>query len=232
MKHSVSSAHSVGSAAQVMTADFPVRLHMRTDLHLARKGWHMLMGLVIAFVFLSGMKVGTAVVTLGTILGFDLLMETARLRIPAVNDAIMRFWGPFMRASEMERMSAIPHYLAATILAIAIFPKPVAVLSILYLACGDPTASLFGILYGHKSVRLANGKSLIGTLAGVLTCALVTFIFLKTVPVSDTALLTLTVVGGIAGGTAELVPLDIDDNFTIPVISGFVLWLAFILLGI
>jgi diacylglycerol kinase (CTP) len=211
---------------------FPTRLHMRTDLHLARKAWHMIMGLVMAFIYLSGMRVSTAVVILGSVLGADLMMETARLRIPSFNERILRLWGPFMRTSEVSRMSAIPHYLAATILAIAIFPKPVAILSILYLACGDPIASLFGILYGHKSIRLASGKSLIGTLAGVVTCMLVTVIYMKTLAVSDSALLTLTVVGGIAGGTAELVPLDIDDNFTIPVISGFVLWLAFILLGV
>ena len=211
---------------------FPIRLHVRSDLHLTRKIWHMMMGLVIAFVYLSGMQVGTAVMVLGSVLGFDLLMETARLKIPAVNEKLMRIWGPVMRACEVDRVSGIPHYLAASLLAIAIFPKPVAILSILYLACGDPIASLFGILYGHKSYRLASGKSLIGTLAGVVTCMLVSFIFLKTLPVSGGALFALTFIGGFAGGLAELVPLDMDDNFTIPVISGFVLWLAFILLGV
>lgn len=211
---------------------FPVRLHLRSDLHLARKAWHMFMGCTIAFIYLSGMSVSLAVTILGTVLGFDLIMETARLRIPSLNEKIMRIWGPFMRSCEVDRMSGISYYLAAMILAIAIFPKPVAILSILYLACGDPIASLFGILYGHKSYRLASGKSLVGTAAGIATCALVTFIFLKTVPVSDTSLYVLTLVGGIAGGMAELVPLDMDDNFTIPVMSGFVLWLAFIVLGI
>ncbi|MGK5082431.1 diacylglycerol/polyprenol kinase family protein [Bdellovibrionota bacterium FG-1] len=211
---------------------FPVRLQVRTDLHLARKIWHMFMGMVIAFVYLSGIQVGMAMVILGSCLGINLFLETVRLQVPGINDRVVKVMGPVMRACEVNRVSGVPYYIAASMLAIAIFPKPVAVLSILYLACGDPIASFFGILYGKKSIRFANGKSLIGTLAGILTCTVVTFVFLKTVPVSGASLAVLTLTGGLAGGLAELVPLEMDDNFTIPVISGFVLWLAFILLGI
>jgi dolichol kinase len=213
---------------------FPVRLHLRSDLHLARKVWHMTMGLLIAFIYLSGLSRSSAVLILGSLLGLDIFLEAARLTSPAVNEKIMRFFGPVMRSHEMKGLSTVPHYLAATTLAIAIFPKPVAVLSILYLACGDPIASLFGILYGKHSIRFASGKSLIGTLAGVITCTLVTLIFINAtaLPVSDSQLFALTLIGGIAGGTAELLPFEVDDNFTIPVISGFVLWLGFILCGI
>ncbi|MGZ3696787.1 MAG: diacylglycerol/polyprenol kinase family protein [Bdellovibrionota bacterium] len=217
---------------QISWGAFPIRLHLRSDLHLARKSWHMVMGMAIAFSYLGGVSRTSTVLFLGTILGWDLAMETARLKIPSFNEKIMRIWGPFMRTCEMDRFSAIPHYLASTILAVGIFPKPVAILSILYLACGDPIASLAGILYGHKSIRLANGKSLVGTAAGILTCAVVTWIFLKAIGISDSASLVLTLVGGLAGGLTELLPFEIDDNFTIPVISGFILWFTFILLGI
>ena len=209
-----------------------VRLHLRSDLHLARKAWHMFMGCVIAFIYWSGMSVSTSVTILGSVLVWDLAMETARLKIPAFNEVLMRAWGPFMRDCERNRLSGIPHYLSATLLAIAIFPKPVALLSILFLACGDPIASLFGILYGKKSIQFASGKSLIGTAAGVVACALVSFFFLGTIPLSSGSFWVLTAVGALAGGMAELVPLDVDDNFSIPVISGFVLWLTFIVLGI
>jgi dolichol kinase len=219
----------------IFAEGLPVRLHMRHDLHLARKAWHMLMGLMIIFVYLfSGMSSTTAVTILGTVLGVSIIMETARLRIPAVNERVMRVWGPVMRSCEVNRMSGIPFYLLATVLAFAIFPKPVGVLSVLYLAIGDPIASLFGIMYGKNSIRIAQGKSLVGTMAGIATCALVTLVFMKVypVPVPDSAWLSLSVVGGLAGGMAELAPFDMDDNFTIPMISGFVMWLAFIALGL
>ena len=107
-----------------------------------------------------------------------------------------------------------------------------AVLSLLYLALGDPVASLFGILYGDRSLRFSNGKSLVGTLAGTGICLFVTLIFLSGMKLDLSTLLLASVIGGVAGGTAEMLPFEIDDNFTIPVISGFVLWLAFILLGL
>jgi dolichol kinase len=220
------------AATSFFPGTLPVRLHLRSDLHLMRKTWHMVMGCLIAFIYLSGMQTSTAVTILGSVLGLALLVEAARLKLPAFNEKVVRVWSPFMRENELKRMSGMPYYIAASLLAIAIFPKPVAILSILYLACGDPIASLFGIVYGHKSIRLTSGKSLIGTAAGVITCAIVTFVFLKAIAVSGPALFVLPIVGGLAGGMAELLPIDIDDNFTIPVASGFVLWLAFIIAGI
>jgi len=210
----------------------PIRLHVRSDLHLARKTWHAIMGSVIAFLYLAGISRSTGIMILGSLLGFDLFMEMARLKSPAFNEKLMRIWGPFMRSCEINRVSGIPYYLASTIIAIGLFPQPIAVLSILFLAWGDPIASLFGILYGKKGLKFASGKSVVGTAAGILTCMLVSLIYLKTLDISDSALVILTLVGGVAGGTAELLPFDLDDNFTIPVISGFVLWLAFILVRI
>jgi dolichol kinase len=216
----------------ILGTAIPVRLHLRNDLHLARKSWHMFMGLMIAFIYVSGMDSMTAVMTLSFFLGLDLVLETARLHSPSMNEKILKVMGPLMRTSEVNRVSGVPYYLLATILAVAIFPKPVAVLSILYLACGDPIASLFGVLFGDRSYRFSNGKSLIGTAAGVLTCALVTFVFLRGMPMNEGSVVLLSIIGGLAGGTAELFPLDLDDNFTIPVISGFIVWVAFIAIGI
>ena len=210
----------------------PVRLHLRNDLHLIRKSWHMVMGLVIAFCYLAGVPQDTGVILLSFFLGLDLFLESARLQSAHFNGKVLKFWAPFMRAHEVSQMSTIPHYLASVILAIALFPKPVAVLSILYLACGDPIASLFGILYGHKGPKLGRNKTLVGTLAGVMVCSVLTFIFLKTMSIPYPTILALSVVGGLAGGTAELLPFEVDDNFTIPVISGFVMWFAFMVVGI
>jgi dolichol kinase len=208
------------------------RLHLRSDLHLARKVWHMGMGLFIAFLYMAGVPRITAVVLLSCFLGLDLILETARLHIPALNEKIMRHCGVLMRSSEATRMSGTPYYIASAILAIGIFPKMIAVLAIVYLACGDPIASVFGILYGDKGPRFANGKSWIGTGAGMVTCFLTSLIFLRVFGVESSLILPLSLIGGVAGGMAELLPIEVDDNFSIPVVSGFVLWMAFIVLGV
>lgn len=213
-------------------SELPFRLPVRQDLHLPRKIWHMGMGLFIVSCYLAGTSQSTAVLLLAFFLGLDLVVERVRLRNRSVNQALMKAMGPFMRSHEVRQMSTVPHYISSTLLAIAIFPKPIAILSILYLACGDPIASLFGILYGHRGPKLQRGKSLIGTLAGIVTCAFVTVLYLKAQAFPDSTIWIMAGVGGLAGGLTELLPFEIDDNFTIPVVSGFVLWLAFILIGI
>jgi len=211
---------------------FPVRLHLRHDLHLTRKLWHMLMGLLMVAVFLSGLSRFHAVLILGTCLGLNLLIETARLRIPAVNDKVIRFWGPVMRSGEIDRISGTPYYIGSALLAVGLFPKPIAALSLLFLACGDPMASLIGILYGKNGPKWSDGKSWIGTAAGVITCMFVGAVFWNALPVTAGQALLLTWIGGVAGGMAELVPWDIDDNFAIPIVSGFVLWIVCIVMGV
>lgn len=208
------------------------RLHVRNDLHLARKAWHMFMGLMIALIYQVLVSAPTGVLILGIVLAFDVLMEMTRLKNPEFNRKIIRCWGPVMRNCEVNRMSGIPYYLLANLLAIGIFPKPVAILSILYLAIGDPVASLFGILFGDRSIRFPNGKSLIGTLAGIAACTVAGLVFLRSIAIPEYAIIGLSLIGGIAGGTAELLPFETDDNFTIPIVSGFILWLAFILFGL
>ncbi|MEK6704952.1 MAG: hypothetical protein AABZ06_04120, partial [Bdellovibrionota bacterium] len=109
-----------------------VKLPVRTELHLARKAWHLVMGSFIAFTYLSGVSSVVSVAILSSILIIDLFMETMRLRSQGFNEKVIRIMGPVMRAHEVHQSSAVPHYLFATIIAIAVFPKPVAVLSIMY----------------------------------------------------------------------------------------------------
>ncbi len=206
--------------------------HRRTDLHIARKVWHMGMGLMIVGLYLTIVARPLAILLLGSALGIILTGEVIRLRVPSVNESLIRLTGAIIRKSEVNRMSGIPYYVGAALFSIAVFPKTIAALSILFLACGDPIASVFGILYGKHSIRFSNGKSLIGTAAGIMTCALVAMVFLKASGLSDAHVLILSLIGGIAGGAAEMLPIEVDDNFSIPIVSGFALWLGYIFLGL
>ncbi|MBI3556129.1 MAG: hypothetical protein HY074_07685 [Deltaproteobacteria bacterium] len=204
-------------------------LPVRTDLHLLRKFWHMSMGLLIVSLYMSGMPQGTALTILGALFVWSVSMETIRLKNSAVNEKCIRFFGSLIRSSEVNKVSGMPYYIASSIVAIAVFPKPVAILSLCYLAFGDPIASLVGILYSKRSVKIFNGsKSLHGTAAGFAVCAVATWIYLRSTGMYGLDLIRLTLLGGFAGALAELLPLDLDDNFTIPVVSGFILWLGFI----
>jgi len=208
------------------------RPHARTDLHLARKVWHMGMGLMIVALYLGVFTQSVAIALLAVAWIAIMTAEVLRLKIPSLNERMVKNFGMIIRSSEVNRVSGTPFYVGATLLSIAVFPKTIAALSILYLACGDPIASLFGILYGKYGPRFSNGKSWIGTAAGVVTCLLISLAYLKASGLSDHHVLMLSLLGGVAGGMAELLPIEVDDNFSIPVVSGFVLWMGYIFLGI
>ena len=106
-----------------------------------------------------------------------------------------------------------------------IFPRQVAVLSILYLGFGDPSSSFFGVLYGRN--KIFPNKSLQGTLGGFFVCALVTLLYLSWQGFPGESVLLIALLGGFAGAVAELLPLNVDDNFAIPVVSGALMALAF-----
>lgn len=206
-------------------------LPARSDLHLARKAYHLITGLMIVACYMSGMEQPTALLILGGLLAWSLVAEYIRLKNPIFNEKCVRFFGSVIRSHEVNKVSGMPYYIASSFFAIAIFPKTVAVLAILYLALGDPIASLIGILFGKRSIQLFGGKSLHGTAAGFLVCALVTWLFLRyNNGLHGLPLIRLTLLGGFAGALAELLPFELDDNFTIPVVSGFVLWFGFIAL--
>jgi diacylglycerol kinase (CTP) len=204
-----------------------------TDLHLARKAWHVLMGLFILavyFLFNFNPMEGSFALALAFLVFYT--SEKIRLRNQDFNQWILWVFGPLMRKDETRKMSGIPAYLAAASLAFLIFPQDIAVWSILLLVFGDPAASLVGIAWGKKSVRFSNGKSLLGTLAGIFVSALVSMIYLSVLGYSAGFILLGSLLGGLAGGLTELIPmpfsLKIDDNFLIPMVSGFVLSLLYL----
>lgn len=201
-------------------------LAQRSDLHLARKCFHMSGALVFLtpFLFFDFSQEKMAAI-LGTVLAAVMSLEYSRSKWEWVNGVAVKVMGPVMRQSEVNQLTGIPFYMASCLFAFLIFPHHIAVLSILYLAFGDPFSSFFGVLYGKN--KIFPNKSLQGTLGGFVVCALVTAGYLYWQKMDPSYLVILSLLGGLAGSVAELLPLNVDDNFAIPVVSGALMALAF-----
>lgn len=208
------------------------RLKLRNDLHLTRKIFHCGMGVAMVLCYGLWMSKPIAVTTLLVAFVFFTGMEYARLKSEGLNNFAIKVMGPVMRSHEVTKISGTPFYVGSVLLSVIIFPKLIAILSILYLAFGDPISSIFGILWGDLGPRFGNGKSLIGTAAGMGICCVITFVtmILNDIPAGPASLIALA--GGLAGGGAEMIPLEIDDNFSIPIVSGLALWVTFLIFGV
>lgn len=195
-------------------------LHKRSDLHLLRKLWHMGVGSACLFVYYRTGEDQNF--WAWTILGISLAgfaADFVRHRYDKVNDVVLSLMGPFMRSSEKNGMSGLPFYALGVSLALHLFQKEIALLATFFLVFSDPISSFFGIIYGKD--KIMPNKSLQGAIAGFFTCYLIALFYGLTYGAHGPNLLAFAILGGVVGALSEMLSaFNIDDNLTIPVVSG------------
>ncbi|MGZ3786929.1 MAG: diacylglycerol/polyprenol kinase family protein [Bacteriovorax sp.] len=199
-------------------------LRLRTDLHLARKLWHMATGLIGLFIYRkSNLTVESMAGILLIFSAFAFLMEYLRLHNEKMNQILMLVMKPVMRESEKNSVSGLPFYALGVSLSLFFFPEKIAVLSVLFLIFADPIASFCGILYGRD--KILPNKSLQGTIAAFSVCYIVTLVYGLVHASPSMNLLVFSIAAGLIGAVSELCSQFVDDNLCIPVISGLGLFL-------
>ena len=146
--------------------------------------------------------------------GMAIVGEVARLRLPWLNQWAIRCLSPLLKTSERHAVTGATYLVLASFVAFLAFDKPVAIAALLFISLGDPVAALVGSRV--PGPRLA-GKSPIGSLAFVIVgLATASVLMAVDVPEHHWAI----AVGASVAALVELTPLPIDDNLTVPLISG------------
>ena len=102
---------------------------------------------------------------------------------------------------------------------IALFSKPVAIAALAFIIVGDSFAAVIGRKYGK--IKMGN-KSLEGSLGCFLGTVLVA-IFAPGIP------LTIGLLGAVVATIVEAWPMGVDDNVSVPLISGLAMTMALVL---
>lgn len=194
----------------------------RSDLHLLRKAWHILTGLFGLFIYFTlgytAKSVGMGILIFGLLsLGF----EYARLNSEKLNVFVLKYMGIFMREAERNSLSGLPFYALGVGSSLVFFDEKIAILSILFLIFSDPISSAFGIKYGTQKIY-AN-KSLEGSVAGFITCFIIVLVFGMLNLNVNINLFAFSLIAATAACLTELFSINIDDNLTIPIVSGVVM---------
>ncbi len=175
----------------------------------ARKLIHLTGALIpLLYLFLNLTK-PQALLILGSLALPFLAADLLRLWRPTVNLWFLRWFHGAMRPGEESRPTGATYYLLACFLTIVLFERTVAAAALLILACADTAASVVGQALG--GYRLAQGKTLSGTLAFLVTAFLVTLPFFPP---------AIALGGAFIAAVAESLPLRLDDNLTIPLSAG------------
>ena len=132
-----------------------------------------------------------------------------------INFFFQKYLEPILRSSEKKGdLTGATWMLIGFTSSVIIFEIEVAVLALLFLAIGDAVAALIGRALPIGKVW---NKSILGSLSGFLCCVFFGLAINNTLP------LKIVVFGAISGMLIELIPLKINDNFSIPVFSGFIM---------
>ncbi len=119
--------------------------------------------------------------------------------------------------TEMYDFAAAPLYFAVGIVAtLLLFPVPASSAAIAIFALGDSTASLFGGLVSKTPLPLNKSKTLEGSLAGFFFAFLAGSFFISPI---------FALAGAVVAMFVEFLPLPVNDNVLIPLVTGLTLWL-------
>src|SRR3989338_6105407 len=196
-------------------------------LHWSRKITHAVLG--VGFLYLvvySGLPKTLVWGITGGFMLWSVSLETARHMSPRVNRWVMRSFGPIMREREKTKINSAIFYMFSIGVVYFTTPVEVAVLTLLFLAIGDPFAGIIGVVYGRSKI------SLHATLEGSLACfgacfglALLGAGLLFDHNLTGFSLLAFSLISGLIGALAEISFKKLDDNLIMPLLSAPSLWI-------
>ena len=144
----------------------------------------------------------------------SLALDLLRFRIPSLNRLFLYWLNLLLKEEEEARITGASYLLIAACISFLIFDKEIAVAVLLFLSLGDPAAALIGKPMPGPRIL---GKSPVGTVAFV-GVSLVVVAVLATTGVMEFR--WVLVAAAVVAGLVELAPLPLDDNLTVPLVSG------------
>ncbi len=183
-------------------------------------------------IHLSGLTVAAGLILLGRtataaaialVLAGSLILEWQRLK--------GKVHLPETREHEKTRVASYIYYMAGCLFAVLFYSPPIAITAVLFLSLGDTASGLAGSVIKHADVRGDPGgsgrrrvKPLPVVAVTFAACMLIAFLASALTGLSAAVTFAGAAAATVADGVALIVGgWSLDDNFTIPVLSGAVM---------
>jgi len=126
---------------------------------------------------------------------------------------IYRYMGIMIRPSEKKGLIGASYILSSSILTILLFDKPIAIAAISFIVIGDTAGAIIGRIWGKVRFR---DKSLEGSISFLVSC-IVAGAVIPGIP------FWIKIVGAVTATIVEAITFHLDDNLTVPIVSGAVM---------
>jgi dolichol kinase len=193
---------------------------------LLRKAIHLCsLAIPLVYYWISKAQALSILIPLALLFG---LADIARLYHPATGRLYSKYLGfllrPHERTEHGRKLNGATYVLLSAIISIIVFPKVIVITAFAVLIICDTSAALVGRRYGRH--RLFN-KSLEGTGAFILSGFIVVALAPKIAWLPAEYAIGAAAV--VLGAIVEASPFPLDDNLSIPIFTGTLMWLLYAL---
>lgn len=207
-----------------MVAVAPVAKPGRIKRELARKAFHVSSASLPLLVWLVPHAIAVAVLVPVALVALATDYTRLRFRFPRYH--FLRLTRRMLRPHERHAFAGATWMAVAYALAVVLFPRPIAVMAMLFNGFGDAAAALVGKRWGRR--RTSWGKSWEGFAAGAAVNLVVASLVCYLAPQVP---LAAAAAGALTAAVLEFVDLPVDDNLRVTLGGGGMAALLAMLLG-
>ena len=186
------------------------------SLELKRKLMHIVLGIFSFFLILHNILT-TQIIFIILILGIFLSLICIKIKVPIISF----FLDNFERKTEKQLPArGIIFATVGSLLVLQLFPRDIALASILILIFADPISHLVGKVFGKTKSPLDSRKNIEGHIAGALLSSLLAIFFVNPILALSGALIAMLFESLII----EIQKIELDDNLIIPLVAGTIMY--------
>jgi len=175
-----------------------------------------------AIIFLISYIVFTKVPSLfilGSVTLALVAFDIFRLMHKKTNEVLKTKVKALLRKNEIKTFSSFTIFFVALFITLLIFPKEIAFIASSFLIYGDIFGKLFGLAFGRHKIL---NKTLEGTLAYFGSVLIMGYVLYTSLEIP----LIVLILGGISAPLVEMLSMNVNDNLTVPLITGSIMTIA------
>ncbi|MCM8818354.1 MAG: hypothetical protein NC915_02600 [Candidatus Omnitrophica bacterium] len=177
-----------------------------------RKIYRIFMGSLVPVVYLITGSVFFPLIICSFFLTLLLALELERWKNPGVWNYILKKYGKIFKTPP-GKLTGDTYFMISTFIILLFFDWSISISSLFFLVFGDAGSGIIGSKYGK--IKIFPGKTLEGFIGGLIFNFIISLLIYKFVELPFYVLMSGVVISSII----ECLPLKIDDNLTVGVIT-------------